>query len=426
MSTVIVGGGISGLSAAWTLARAGREVTVVEPGPFGGLLRTEIVDGCTVECGADSWIRAKPWLRDLAIEAGLAGEILPCNPTQPSTFIFRGGRLLPYPRGMRMVAPTEWRPIWASQLIGWRTKVHMLREMRRKPLERTDRSIADFVSDHFGHEALEYLAEPLFAGVYGGSPEQLGAQAVLPKLVAYERTVGSLIRGARMEPAASGPIFESLKRGLGSIPEALVSQLQGRVRFVRATADSVRSGGVHAGGDWLPADHVVLACGALPAARLLNGTPPSELLSAIPHSSASIFAFGFDSSTIPAPRGFGFLVPRKERQTILAATWVTNKFSGRAPSGTVVLRCFVSGDHSESSLPAVLSDLKRIASIDAPPLFTRVYRWPDSLPQFGINHGALVQQISASMPAGVSLAGAFLGAVGMPDCARSGAVAAAQ
>ncbi len=424
MPAIVIGGGITGLSAAWTLAGQGAETILIDPGPLGGLLRTECVDGCIVECGADSWIRTKPWLRNLAAEVGLEADIIPCNEDVRRTFIFRDGRLLPLPRGLRMIAPTEWRPLFESRLIGWKTKFRMLAETRRKPFHPEARTVADLVLDHFGPEALEYLAEPLFAGVYGGNPESLGAAEVLPKFVEYERACGSLIRGARRDAAPSGPLFESMREGLGQIPQALVARLGPRVQIIRASAERIESGRVRAAGNWIAGSPIILACGAPAASELLSGTGAGAMLSEIPHSSATIFAFGFRRSAMEQPpNGFGFLVPRSQRQTILAGTWVTNKFPGRAPAGKTILRCFVSGDHSESLLPDVRADLKRIAGVAAEPLFTRVYRWPNSMPQYGVGHAKLMARIHAAMPGDVRLAGAFVNGVGMPDCAKNGSEA---
>jgi oxygen-dependent protoporphyrinogen oxidase len=324
-----------------------------------------------------------------------------------------------------MIAPTEWRPIFESRLIGWRTKLRMLAETRRKPFHAGSRTVADFVRDHFGQEALEYLAEPLFAGVYGGNPESLGAAEVLPKFVEYERNYGSLIRGARRDPAPSGPLFESMRKGLGQIPEALAKRLEDRVTFVRAPAEMAEAGRVRVGGDWIDASQIILACGAPASSELLSGTPAGSMLGEIPHSSATIFAFGFRRSSMERPpNGFGFLIPRRERRTIMAGTWVTNKFAGRAPAGIVILRCFVSGDYSDALLPDLRADLKRITGIAAEPLFTRVYRWPNSMPQYGVGHAKFIESVRANLPEGVTIAGAFVNGVGMPDCVKDGAASA--
>ena len=174
-------------------------------------------------------------------------------------------------------------------------------------------------------------------------------------------------------------------------------------------------------GDWIGASQIILACGAPNASELLPRTTTGALLGNIPHSSATIYAFGFRRCAMEQPpNGFGFLIPRAERRTIMAATWVTNKFRDRAPAGKVILRCFVSGDHGDSLIPDVRADLKRITGIGAEPLFTRVYRWPNSMPQYGVGHATLIEAIQASLPEGVRIAGAFLNGVGMPDCAKSG------
>lgn len=428
MSVIVVGGGISGLSAAWKLSSEHRAVTLIDPEPRGGLLRTEQVEGCTVECGADSWIRTKPALRDLARELGLGADVIPCKEELRRTMVLRNGKLVPLPRGLRMVAPGEWGPMLRSGIVGWPTKLRMLAEMARRPGSSGDRTVTEFVADHFGDEAVEYLAEPLFAGVYGGAPENLGVAGVLPKLFEYERRYGSVVRGARRDPAVTGPLFESMREGLGQIPQALASKLERRgTRFISGSAEAWRPGAVRVSGEWIEAEHSILACGAPGSARLLAGSPTGDLLGVIPHSSATIFALIFRSADLAsAPEGSGFLVPRQERRTILAGTWVTSKFARRAPAGLVVLRCFVSGDHSQGLLPDVLEDLRRITGVTVEPIASRVYRWPESMPQYGVGHARKIEEVEASLPDGVHLAGAFLRGVGMPDCVASGKDAATR
>jgi oxygen-dependent protoporphyrinogen oxidase len=178
---------------------------------------------------------------------------------------------------------------------------------------------------------------------------------------------------------------------------------------------------VRVGGDWLEADRIVIASGAPSASTLLRATPAGELLGQIDHSSATIFVLGFHERDLAAsPRGFGFLIPRRERQTILGATWVTNKFPHRAPLGKAIVRCFAAGNLAESAMADVLADFARITGITANPWFTRVYRWPCSMPQYAVGHATTIAKIEAALPDGIYLAGAFLRGVGMPDCARGG------
>ncbi len=422
MAIAVIGGGITGLSAAWELVKQKRDVVLIEPGPFGGLLRSEQIDDCLIECGADSWLASKPWLRNLAMELGLDQDVIPCNEAIRQTFILRGGRLHPLPRGLRLVAPTEWGPLLETRLLSAATKLRMLLETKRQPSDEGDRSVSEFVRDHFGSEAVEYLAEPLFAGVYGGSPEKLGMAGVLPGMLEHERVYGSVIRGALRQPKPSGPLFESMRGGLGQIPSAIVDRLSSRIRIIRGAAEKVEAGRVRVSGDWLEAQQVLIASGAPSASKLLSETAAGELLGKIPHSSATIFALGFHVKDLGRqPRGFGFLVPRAERRTIMAATWVTNKFPHRAPADKAIVRCFVGGDHNETLLDQVRHDFTRITRINAEPWFTRVYRWPDSMPQYGVGHSKLVSRIEGAMPLGIGVAGAFLRGVGMPDCVKSGA-----
>ena len=247
MPVVVIGGGITGLSAAWELTKQNREVVLIEPGPFGGLLRSERIDGCVVECGADSWLTSKPSLRNLAAEVGLEKDVIPCNEAIRETFILRRGILHPLPRGLRLVAPTEWRPLLESRLLSPATKLRMLMETGRKPSASGDRPVSDFVRDHFGDEVLEYLAEPLFAGVYGGAPETLGVAGVLPGLLEHERIYGSVIRGALREPRPTGPLFQSMRGGLGQIPDAIGDRLSRSIRIIRSAAELVETGRVRGG-----------------------------------------------------------------------------------------------------------------------------------------------------------------------------------
>jgi len=416
----IIGGGIAGLAAAYAASREGHEVSLAEPGRLGGLMRTEQIDGWTVECGADSWIRAKPWLRDLASDIGLGAEVIPCNERLRQTYVLKGGRLLPLPKGMRMIAPAEFHSVFRSHLLSLKTKMRMVREVCFQPPGPGDRSVAEFVHDHFGDEAVEILAEPLFAGVYGGSPESLGAAGAMPKMFEYEQKYGSLIRGVRSERDSEGPRFESMRGGMGQLVDGLLKAMSGRITILRAKAEIVKRTRARVGGDWIETDRIVLACGALEAARLLQGEA-GGLLGRIDYSSATIVALGYRTSEIPAlPVGFGFLVPRRERKTVMAGTWLSRKFPHRSPPWGFLMRAFVSGEGGPKVDQLVSEDLERLLGFRAAPIFSRVYRWPTSMPQYGIGHGRLVAAIQAALPNGVALAGAFLHGVGTPDCAKSG------
>ncbi|HWR49780.1 MAG TPA: protoporphyrinogen oxidase, partial [Bryobacteraceae bacterium] len=195
---VIVGGGISGLSAAYYLRKAGIAPTIVERRPrLGGVIETERVEGCVLEAGPDSFISQKPWALQLIREVGLGGDVIASNDHLRVTYVRKGGRLVPLPDGLMLMIPTKILPMVKSGLLGWGTKIRMGLEWFRKPPvdPPEDRSVAEFVAEHYGQEAVDYLAEPLLSGIYGGDPSRLSVASVLPRFVELEAKYGSLTKG---------------------------------------------------------------------------------------------------------------------------------------------------------------------------------------------------------------------------------------
>ena len=197
VGVVIVGGGIAGLSAAYDLAKAGTPYTLFEKLPrLGGVIETTARDGCIIEGGPDSFISQKPEALALIKELGLEQEVIGSNDATRVTYILHHGRLVRLPEGIPMIVPTRVRPMVKSPLLGWGTKLRMGLELFRRPASNPDRSVADFVIDHFGQETLDYLAEPLLSGVYGGDPREMSVDSVLGRV----RRDGEEIR----EPGARG------------------------------------------------------------------------------------------------------------------------------------------------------------------------------------------------------------------------------
>jgi protoporphyrinogen/coproporphyrinogen III oxidase len=449
-SVAIIGGGISGLSAAYYLSKAGISSTLIEARPrLGGVIQTERIDDCVVEAGPDSFLSIKPWAMDLLRELGLESEVIGSNDHQRKTFIRRHGRMVELPDGVQMLVPTKLLPMAQSPLVSWPTKFRMALEYFRRPgaSPDRDRSVAEFIEDHYGREAVDYLAEPLLAGIYGGDPGELSVASVLPRFVELERKYGSLTRGVLAErravKAPRAPLFRTLRGGLGCMVEAVSRAVAGHTTFVQHPVEIVErteSGfRLRAAGDWLDAQHVILACEAHRAAPLTSALdgPVSAVLGSIGYSSSMTVALGFDRSAVRDQMyGFGFLVPKRERRKLLACTWVGNKFPNRVPESLALLRCFLGGVGGEATmaetdgavLAAVREELRDMAAITAEPLFSRVYRWPRSMAQYTVGHGERVRELEArlrSIP-GLLVAGNAYHGIGVPDCIRMGKEAAEQ
>jgi oxygen-dependent protoporphyrinogen oxidase len=452
---VIVGAGISGLSAAYYLAKGGSRSTILESRPrVGGVIRTDRVESCTLEAGPDSFLSIKPAAVDLIRDLGLSDQVIGSNDHLRVTFVRRHGRLVPLPDGLMMMVPTKIMPLVTTPLVGWVTKMRMGLELLRAPKAKAeDESVADFIVEHYGREAVDYLAEPLLSGIYGGDPGALSVTSVLPRFVELAGKYGSLTRGVLAERAkAAGqhgnnstppPLFRTLKGGLGQMVDAVSASIRGKAQIWQARAQRVERTGtefrVKYGGDWVKTDRLVVACEAHSAAALLAGVDArlAELLGTVPYSSSMTVALGFDAADFAVPPvGFGFLVPRKERRRLVACTWVGTKFSHRVPEGKIVARCFLGGmedagvlDESDQNIiAAVTGELQEIAGIAARPRFTRISRWPKSMAQYTVGHPQRLAEIQARVAAipGLYLAGNAYTGIGIPDCIRMGRAAAEE
>jgi oxygen-dependent protoporphyrinogen oxidase len=449
--TLIVGGGISGLSTARYLARAGSSSMIVESRPrLGGVIQTDSVEGCTLEAGPDSFLSAKPAALELIRELGLADQVIGSNDHLRKTYIRKNGRLIPMPDGLMMMVPTKILPLLSTGLLGWRTKLRMGMELLRAPKPHAnDESVAEFIEEHYGAEAVDYLAEPLLSGIYGGDPGALSVTAVLPRFVELANRHGSLTRGVLAERAKAAayahrspaPLFRTLKGGLGQLVNAVTATFGDKVQVLHARAETVEQTGAgfrtRIAGDWLEAGRLVVACEAHGAAQLLGPVDArlAELLASVPYSSSMTVALGYDAADFARPPdGFGFLIPKKERRRLVACTWVGTKFSYRVPDGKIVARCFLGGtddagalnESDEAILAAVVSELREICGLKAQPRFTRIARWPRSMAQYTVGHPQRLKEIEARAAAipGLYLAGNAYTGIGIPDCIRMGKAAA--
>lgn len=445
----IIGGGISGLSTAYYLAKAGVSSTLIEARPrLGGVIQSEHVEGCVIEAGPDSFLSMKPAAMDLIRELGLADEVIGSNDHLRVTYVWKCGRLVPLPDGLQLMVPTKLVPLLATRLLSWPTKLRMGLELFHPPGRHPeDQSVANFITSHYGAEAVDYLAEPLLSGIYGGSPSALSISSVLPRFVELEAKYGSLTKGVLAELKANKaqakrlPLFRTLKSGLGQLVSALAARLIGHTTILRGRAEAIERTG---GGFRIRLEHgslecaqLVLACEAHSGAKLIGTLDGrlADLLGGIPYSSSMTVALGFPDSVFPKPLdGFGFLVPKRERRRLVACTWVGTKFSHRVPSGTTLLRCFLGGmddgailsESDDAIISAVVNELHDIVGFRAAPAFSRIYRWPRSMAQYTVGHPARLAEIEARAAAipGFQLAGNAYTGIGIPDCIRMGRQAA--
>lgn len=452
----IIGGGISGLAAAFALEKQRRngtplEYVLFESSPrLGGVLVTDRVEGCLIEAGPDSFLTEKPWATDLCREIGLGDQLIGSNDADRKTYILVKGRLVVIPDGLMFMVPTKILPTVFSPLFSFGAKLRMAGEWFHPPHKAvSDETVAAFVERHYGPEMVDRLADPLLSGVYGGEARQLSLRAVLPRFAEMEKNHGSLGRAMlaarrKMGPASKSsakPLFTSLTNGMQQMVDALVGRLTPSALYpgTRVSAIQRREEGwsVFANGAASSFDAVVIATPATVATELARGFS-SELaseLAGIQYTSSITVNLGFDEKVRAClPPGFGFLVPRSEGKQMLAATFVHNKFPHRAPEDRALLRCFIGGARSAEALSfsdddlvrTVREELRQILDLTDVPLFTRVYRWNGAMAQYGVGHLERLQKIDnllSQLPA-LALAGNGYRGIGVPDCIRSGSDAA--
>jgi oxygen-dependent protoporphyrinogen oxidase len=434
---LIIGGGISGLSAAYYLSKAGIRPTLLERKPrVGGVIQTSVQQGCVLEAGPDGFMAAKPWAMNLIRELGLADQVIGSNDHSRITYIVKKGKLIPMPDGLMMMVPTKFLPLAETPLFSWGAKIRMGLEIFRQPPQgpQPDRSVYEFLLDHYGQESIDYLAEPLLAGVYGGDPHEMSVNSVLARFVELESKYGSLTRGALAAPRPPNPggsFLQTLKGGLGQLIEALRPSAD----VIHANAEGLEQIGegfrVRADGDWMEAEHVVLATPAHDAPLGLLKPELAGLLAGIPYTTSITLALGYRKNTFDHPlQGHGFLVPKKERKLMFGCTWVGNKFYYRVPPNMVVLRCFLGAEAMPLSdvalVDAARAELHSIMGVEAEPVFHNIARWPHSMAQYTVGHQkriARIEELVRQIP-GLYLAGNAYHGIGIPDCVRMGQEAA--
>ena len=476
---VVIGGGMAGLAAAEAFVNeratdaspvdAGcRQVTLVESsGRFGGVLDTVRRDGWLVERSADNFLAARPEAVELVERLGLSGELIGVDPRVRRALILHRGRTQPVPAGFRLIAPGQARSILTTPLLSSLGRLRLLGERFVPPRSRNaaDESLERFAVRRLGREAFDRLVQPLAAGIWTADPARLSMAAACPEFFAMELRDGSLWAGEqkRLRTAAGASQaagarygqFLTLASGMETLPRRLADQLAARgVRFVTAAAQglsqrpdhvwevSLRGSAADAAAGQavtIEADAVIVAVPAFTAAGLLRGCDPTlaAALAAIEYAGSAVVSLGFARDDVSHPLdAAGLVVPRREGRRILAVSFSSQKFPGRAPEGSVLMRTFVGGalDPETTALDddrlqgLVLAELRDALGVCGSPQLVQIDRWRGAMPQYTVGHADRLTEIQrlVARHRGLAIAGAAYEGVGIPQVIASGQAAAAS
>ncbi len=457
---LVIGAGAAGLAAAMRLEDAVRSGAIasyklVDAAPqTGGMIRTVEQDGYLLESGPDMFFAEKPEVTEIAGRLGLARELIMTNPLMRRSFLAAGGRLRAMPEGFFMTAPSRLWPFLFSGIAGPGTKLRMAMEPF-VPAKKTteDESVASFVRRRFGAGALRRIAQPMIGGIYAGDPERLSARWAMPKFVEWERRCGSVVRGLKTKGAdaalrpgvlSAGPrysLFQSFRRGMGTLSRAMTNSLNvGHLQMGAAVTrlEAIEGGwSAEVGGRTLRCRSVILALPAPAAARLVRTAVPdlADLLARVRYESCATVQVGWERAKIGHPlNGLGFVAPADDGLPLMAGSFSSVKFEGRAPESKTLLRFFAGGafgrqwtELSDRELwDAIRPCATELLGLQGEPEFVRVSRHPDSMPQYEVGHDAWAAGIRSAEArvTGLRVCGAMMQGVGVPDTIRDGTAAA--
>ena len=459
---VVIGGGVAGLAAAHRLTELSKEnslpieiVLVESTARLGGSIATEQIGDYLVEAGPDSFITEKPWALQLCERIGLASRLVSTQAAYQKIYVVQDGKLVHLPDGFFLLAPTRFWPFIQTPLFSLPGKLRIASELFWPRGEvNSDESLGSFVRRRFGREALERVAQPLVGGIYAADPDRLSLNATMPRFKEMERKQRSVIYAMwksqrarnKTTEAASGArwsLFVTLAGGMQELIEGVARRLpEGALRMNSPATELLRDANgtwriVIAGKENIVADAVILAAPAFSTGHLLKhiDSDAATELTAIPYASTATVSLAYRDRDFPhAPDSFGFVVPAIERRKIMACTFSSLKYPGRAPAGSALLRAFVGGslqpelfdDNDEQMERNVRDELKRLLGVSAAPQLSRVWRHPQSMPQYHLGHDARIKRIEAALSrfSTLALAGSAYHGVGISDCIRTGEQAA--
>ena len=429
----VVGGGITGLAAAWELVQRGAAVTVLEAGPrWGGKIETGTVGGVPVENGPDAFLARVPWAVDLCRELGLEGALV--APAVGRALVWSDGRLRPLPEDLLLGVPTDVLGVARSGLLSWRGVARAALDLVLPATPPTgDVSVAALVQRRLGREVVERLVDPLIGGINAGRSEELSAEAVAPQVLAAAKAHRSLVVGARRTRATTeaGPVFLTVADGLGTLVDRLVSSLRaaGAEMVTDAPVSSLEQ----------LDERVIVTVPAASAARIVcaRSERAAEELAGIEYASVALAVLAYPASSVPALAASGLLVPRREGRLMTACSFATSKWPHWSPPGNVVLRASAGrmGDDrallmaDDELVQRLHAEIVDIVGVTAEPASARVHRWAEAFPQYRVGHLARVERVERALAddaPSVVVAGAAYRGLGIPACIKQGRDAAAR
>jgi protoporphyrinogen/coproporphyrinogen III oxidase len=449
-SIAIIGGGITGLTAAYRLTQRGLPVTLYEgSGRTGGVIQSVRRDGYLAECGPNSILETSPKITQLVRDLGLEKRRLESNPSAKNRYLVCRGKLVNMPASLG--------GFLATPLFSWQAKLRLFAEpfIGRAPAN-AEESVAEFVERRLGSEFLERAIDALVGGIYAGDPKALSVVHGFPKLHALEQKYGSLIRGQifgaaerrrRAEVSKQNAPKFSFDEGLQVLTDALTGQLgsavqwNARVQRLTQTPQHWRVGGLR-DGELFEAEHAAVLFAApphrLPELNLLNQDRVNwRPLAQIHYPPVASVVLGFRRQDVPHPLdGFGMLIPKREGFSILGTIFSSSLFPNRAPAGHVTLTSYLGGARCpelalrpENELIArTVKDLQTLLRIQGQPTFEHMTLFAKAIPQYEIGYGRfknLMGELESAAP-GLFLAGHFRDGISLGDSLLSGDAVAAR